>query len=316
MTAARCCKILLPFLLILCGPGVCFAWPQLVPLQSGVRVDAGSRTDQLDWSIAGTSTGTNPDILSELTWDDLDIYQFRLHGALDLVVQGRPWFRPQLRAQLGYGRIHAGHNQDSDYDGDNRTLEYSRSNNAADRGNVLDLSVGVGQKYSLLNERLSLSPLLGYSYHAQRLQIMDGYQTIPADGPITGLNSSYDTEWWGPWLGLEMSWLTTERLTLRGLTEYHRADFAAEADWNLRADFAHPLSFEQRADGYGWVNEIGLVLFLRDQWSLDLSGTYQRWQTGSGYDRVFLANGTTQSTRLNRVNRKSISFQVGLHYAF
>ena len=32
---------------------------------------AGYRKDELDWNIAGNINGNNPNILSELTWEDL-----------------------------------------------------------------------------------------------------------------------------------------------------------------------------------------------------------------------------------------------------
>ncbi len=309
--------------MLLLTPVVCLAWGPVSVGQSALAVDAGQRTDQLDWNIAGTSAGTGPNILSELTWKDLQIIQFRVHGELDLVIAGKPWFRPHLRGNLGFGQIYSGQNQDSDYDGDNRTQEFSRSNNAADQGDVLDLSLGVGQRFSFLEERLALTPLLGYSYHQQNLRMLDGYQTIetlphtPPVGPFEReLDSSYDTEWRGPWLGLEIRYLLNNRLLIKGLSEYHRATYAAEANWNLRTDFAHPLSFAQSADGHGWVHEVGLEFPLRERLSLSLSGTYQRWQTDTGRDRVFLANGTISDTRLNRVNWTSASVQGGLSYAF
>jgi hypothetical protein len=308
---------ILPLLLFLSlfsvGPSLVCGAVSVVPELS---IDAGLRNDQLDWTIAGTSAGTDPNILSELTWDDLQIYQFRLHGEMDLVIEHTSWFRPSFRGQLSYGRIYSGWNQDSDYDGDNRTMEYSRSNNAADQGNVLDLSQGAGLRFSFLARSLELVPLVGYSLHLQQLTLLDGYQTIPADGPFAGLDSSYDTNWWGPWLGLELNWTANEHLSFSWLTEYHLVEYFAEANWNLRAEFAHPRSFEHHADGSGWLHEIGLKFQLPDQWSFNLSGTLQRWQTDSGYDLVFLADGSRQTTRLNRVNWDSVSIQAGLAYAF
>ncbi|MBW2177153.1 MAG: TonB-dependent receptor, partial [Deltaproteobacteria bacterium] len=36
------------------------------------------RKAKLDWNIAGQTDGTNPNILSELTWDKLDIVELNL----------------------------------------------------------------------------------------------------------------------------------------------------------------------------------------------------------------------------------------------
>ena len=92
---------------------------------------AGYRIDQLDWNIAGNNAGTNPNILSELTWKDLEIYQVQFKPSVTLGNSHRGGVRYHLRGMLGWGSIVDGSNQDSDYAGDNRTLEFSRSNNSA-----------------------------------------------------------------------------------------------------------------------------------------------------------------------------------------
>lgn len=310
-------KVLLLLLLMsLCYVGSSLAQQSGLTIHPEVTVDAGYRMDQIDWSIAGTRAGTAPNILSELTWDDLEIYQFRMHGSIDLVSDKAGRFNPHMRGLIGYGFIQDGTVQDSDYLGDNRTLEFSRSNNAADQGNVLDLSLGFGPKISLWEGRLTLIPLVGYSYHEQNLKLLDGYQTIPAKGAFAGLDSSYDTQWYGPWLGIEFEFIPSSRLLFRGLTEYHQVDYYAEANWNLRTAFAHPKSFEHYADGSGWINELGVDFLLNKNWSLALSGTYQIWETDPGHERLFLADGSTYATRLNQVNWESASLQLGLTYRF
>ena len=66
---------------------------QLTPAQAKVTeyvrdasldLSAGYRVDQLDWNIAGTISGTNPNIISELTWSDLEIYQLQLDGQIEV----------------------------------------------------------------------------------------------------------------------------------------------------------------------------------------------------------------------------------------
>ena len=40
-----------------------------------LSLSAGYRVDALDWNIAADFFGTTPNILSELTWDDLQIFE-------------------------------------------------------------------------------------------------------------------------------------------------------------------------------------------------------------------------------------------------
>jgi len=176
-----------------------------IPYQNGWQwsFDAGYRIDDFDWSIAGNAPpafgGNFVNVLSELTWSDLEIFQVEF-GIGKLFPN-----RIMLKGSLAYGLIFDGENQDSDYAGNNRTLEFSRSNNSTDDGNTADGSIGLGYYLPLLSDSFGITPLIGYSFHALHLKITEGFQTIPPFGPFPGLNSSYDALWYGPWVGLELS---------------------------------------------------------------------------------------------------------------
>jgi hypothetical protein len=272
-----------------------------------IEVGYGYRQDSLDWNIAGDLQGNNPNVLSELTWEDLLIHEIHIGLRVDLK---RSIF---LKGSINYGVIVDGENQDSDFAADNREMEFSRSNNDADQGSTLDGLFGVGYRFQLFSKSLSIIPLAGYSYHRQHLTMTDGYQTItwvggPSLGAFEGLDSTYEAEWRGPWIGLDVT-LETENFTKAILPmsfyfgwEYHWADYYAEADWNLRDDFMHPKSFEHEADGTGIVSNLGVRLHLNPRWSVTLGYETEEWSTEEGVDRVFLTNGTVVTTRLNEVN--------------
>jgi len=289
------------------------------PAEFQVEISNGYRRDDLDWNIAGNSDGKNPNILSELTWDDIEIYQLRLQGSL--LLPGILY----ARGYAGYGWILNGDNQDSDYDGDNRSLEYSRSNNNTQDDDVRDLSGGIGYPFRLGGQTaIRLCPLVGYSYHEQNLRITDGFQTIatagrtPPLGPIKGLDSTYDTRWHGPWVGIDLlfqspidnRWI--ERLEIGGTIEYHWLDYTADAKWNLRSDLSQSKSFQHEADGQGIV--LGAVgrLFFTPHWALQVDAAYLNWSTDKGRDTVFRADGSRVKTQLNEVNWKSFSVMVGV----
>lgn len=276
-----------------------------------LEIDSGYRVDQFDWNIAGDLSGSNPNVLSELTWKDLEILQ------LDIRVS-KTINRIYLRGAFGYGIIIDGVNQDSDFNGDDRTLEYSRSNNMADNGSVWDATLGAGYTAWILKAgdgRISITPLLGVSFHKQNLKITDGFQTIPPTGPFSGLDSSYSALWIGPWLGADIGY-RAERLNLYTSFEFHAAAYRAEADWNLRPDFQHPKSFEHSADALGVVVRLGGDYDLSRNWSITAGIEHQDWRAFDGTDRTFLSNGTVSDTRLNEVNWMSNIFKVGLKYRF
>ncbi len=282
----------------------------------------GYRTDKLNWNIAGNLQGTAPNVLSELTWAGLDILQLKL--ANRTVVKDRI----HLRGHLDYGTVISGSNRDSDYAGDNRSQEFSRSVNGVDGHNVWDGSFGVGPGFSFFESRLTLCPMIGYAVSEQDLNIVDGNQVLTAPpattpiGPFDNLNSRYQTRWIGPWIGLDLLFsapctqgpFSAVHVQLTG--EYHRATYDAEANWNLRSDFNHPVSFIHEADGEGFAAGADVRLALKNRWGIHLGMNLREMTAGSGLDRTFTADGTVVDTRLNTVRWRAFSVEAGLSRSF
>lgn len=285
----------------------------------------GYRQDDLDWSISGIS-GT-PNILSELEWQDIKIATLNVGSTL--------YFQPNwlLNFDFTYGHIFSGENQDSDYRANNRSLEFSRSNNSADEGITLDASIHAAYRWlasGSTRKQVYLIPKIGFSYHNQFFKMTTGEQTLSTVAPefgittpfplgrFSGLDSNYDATWYGPWLGLESEFAINEKFTLGINFEYHYAYFEATANWNLRSDFAHPESFTQEAEGYGLVSNIHGKYRLNKDLTLTLSVDYQDWQASrDGFDTIFFADGSSLKTeRLNGVNWKSFGANLGLVYEF
>jgi len=300
--------LLLTFILLYpaCGRGA-----DRAVLDMHYHLGAGYRVDNLNWNIAGTFEGTGPNILSELSWSDITSIQ--LKGQVRALLFERVY----LRAALQGGPIFSGQVQDSDFLGDNRTLEFSRSDNASDSGNVWDVSGALGYRTAIpvLSGSLEVVPLAGLSYHKQNLTLTDGFQTIPPAGSFTGLHSTYGARWYGPWLGGEISY-TIADFILRATAEYHYFFYKGLANWNLRTDFDHPVSFKHRAEGSGVLITTAIEYALRDNLGLSLNFEYLNWETDPGNDRTFFANGLVVDTQLNVVNWDSTSLMLALSWSF
>lgn len=282
-------------------------------------LNSGYRLDRLDWNIAGNSAGQNPNVLSELKWEDIKIWRVGASGKLavgnDIVD-----YRTYIRASLDYGWITDGTVRDSDYNGNNRTQEAIRSISETNDDNVLDGSIGLGFEKDYWQDRLSLGWLGGYSYHEQNLRLTNGiqYQYLPVYDVqvLSSLDSTYKTKWWGPFVGIDIELRPSSRLSLRGSAEYHWADFKAQANWNLSQRFSHPLSFQDEAKAHGLVGTIRGRYLLTNGWALDLSFDYRDFSARDGVDRAFLADGTTADVKLNEVNWKSCTTTLGFTYSF
>lgn len=294
-------------------------------IQGDLALVGGYRIDALDWNIAGDRNGENPNILSELTWKDLKIYHFGVVGTAEKIDPVFMTFSPCVRVALGYGEIVSGKNQDSDYNGDNRTLEFSRTNNAADSGSVFDLSLAGGGKFHFRDNRYTIAPLLGFSYYTQNLTMRDGYQTIsdytqspdiPPPGPFSGLSSTYEAAWYGPWAGGIATAVPVPGWTISTGIELHQVYYHADADWNLRTDLEHPKSFEQDGSGYGLIFRLGTSYALTSRLELTLDGDLRSFAIHDGTDRTFYADGGKSTTRLNEVNWESKQLTAGVLYHF
>lgn len=298
-------------------------------LEQSFDADAGYRNDSLQWNIASDITGRAiPNIVSELKWTNLRIEQFKLAARFSEPTG------EQLRLAAAFGNIISGKNQDSDYSGNDRTLEWSRSENKSNGDNVIDLSVAGGYRIELQGASgLRVTPLLGYSYHKQNLRITDGNQVVsdpanappgispPPVGPFPDLNSTYKSQWKGPWLGIETAMPFSSSILAALQLEYHWADYYAVADWNLRNDpvtgFQHPKSFEHTASGQGVVASLSLLLGPQETgWSGRFSIDHQQWKTDPGTDETFFADGTSSRIRLNEVKWKSRAISVGATFRF
>ena len=301
----------------LLGVGVSPCWSR--EAQGSLELKAGIREDRVAFTIAGDLQGGNPNILSELIWHDLEILQASLEGRR-VAYPFRSDVGIDMRLSATYGIVTGGKNRDSDYAGDNRSIEYSRSDNGAD-GSVWDISFGAGPRIPLLDDRLHLTPAIGYAVSSQRLKMVDGFQTIDLIGgrigPFPGLDSRYNTLWYGPWIGLEGEARLSKRVVVTGGVSWNFVTFEAEADWNLRTDFAHPKSFEHHARGDGVTWSVGAGYEPEERWMLRLEYLRRDWGADrNGIDRVFFSDGTVAETRLNEARWKSEVLSLGVTYRF
>jgi hypothetical protein len=258
--------------------------------------------------------GTGPNVISELKWSDVGFHQTRL--GFRFIGDDRWYVKGYTSNSWGF----TGSTQDSDYNDDNRTSEFSRSTADADRSSAEDFSIAIGQQIRI-DERIGITPLVGFSNHRQHFTMTNGQQTVcdasgtPNScggglGPIAGLNSSFKTHWRGPWLGLDLRMKTAKRWTTYAELEYHYSYYDAKANWNLRSDL---LSQGQTARGQGTHMGLGLSYALSTPNSFFNIGFKQsRYATRAGTHNFYLANGTVSSQRLNNVDWSSSMITIGI----
>lgn len=217
---------------------------------------------------------------------------------------------------LKYGFIQSGQNQDSDYSEDNRTDEFSRSVNSINGDNTLDMSDAIGYHLTPPTGDFRLSMLVGISSSQQNLRMTNGYQVIDSNGPtgpISDLNSTYQAQWRGVWLGFNLEKEIISRLIHHSNIEYHFSNnYYGVGDWNLRDDLAHPVSFIDNANCNGYLLAEAIDFAVNASLKIQFKIDYSNWATGSGTDQTFYSNGRSDYTCLNEAKWDSTDIMLSV----
>ncbi|MFT7538591.1 MAG: hypothetical protein ACI9F2_000738, partial [Lysobacterales bacterium] len=286
-------------------------------------VATGYRQDDIGWNIGGNADGALANILAEYQWPNQGIWQTTVDG--DIVFKNRY----VVDGSVSYGSTVLGDNQVSEYDSDNRSNESVRTNNSSAEGNTLDGSVGMGLLFDLSKHKdflkalkfisLDLKMLAGYSYHEQDLTMYDGVQTVDSSGgalgSFGGLDSYYDMEWTGPWIGVELSG-SDDKLSSFVSLKYHEFDYYGVGGLNLQPSLEYPKSFDHEGEGQGLSFDVGLGYQLTPAWMLNVKWNVKDWEIQNGRDRLYAVGGGTVDANLNEVGLFSQSLMLGSTFNF
>lgn len=283
-------------------------------IQGESELTFGQRYDRLEWSTAGNPTGQDPNILSELQWKT-ESRLARWRGQLN--------FKDQLvlKGAIDYAWIFEGESEDSDYLSDNRRDPFSRSLARVGHGRIRGWSIGAGYHWKLC-PRFSLTPLAGFGKQIQHFRATEGRQTIsdfgfPVPlGPFKGLNSTFESQWQGPWWGAESSWRAWGPLFLTAEWQYQNVHFRGRGNWNLRSDFQHPLSFEHTSAGRATAVSLGGYYQFSKRWKGLVRYHQLRGDVVKGITEIFFRDGEIAQTQFNGAHRRTADWLAGLEIRF
>lgn len=270
-----------------------------------MQIAAGINLQKLDWSIAGNARGENPNIYSELIWDNLSgnsvtgsfMYQF--------------YKQVNFKVEFSQTFIRSGNVSDQDYAADNRQNRIFAAFLESNKGYswYLDNSIS----FPILKyRRLSLFPQLGYIIFRQSLYLADEAYTVGNES----LNSNYKTKWEGPKIGLDFHYFLTRKMKLNAGIQYHKLDYSAAANWNLIEEFSKPKSFIHHAKGFAFGTNFSAIYEISKRFSANIIWHYLKSTTHRGVDQLYLADGDDVLTQLNGVNYRSKGTNLGLSYNF
>lgn len=305
---------------------------------SSFDIGGGYRNDRFKWEtradFTSASEATNQEVLkSKLNWRNLNIWQIEARGKY--VTCDNLY----IRGMFDYGWITKGKVRDSDFvitrgsssdssssDSDlvssGSEEEFIRSRSGGKRGHVYDANIAVGYQFQLCDDSLALSPVIGYSWNGQHLEIKNGHNCIPVSTSIENLHSKYHARWNGPFLGIDADYRFSCDWSLFATYEFHWAHYHAKAHWNLRTDLVDGRFHHSARNGYGNLVNLGIKWDFCECWTASLIGQWQGWFARHGKDRATLIElelgdvelTTVVSTPLRHVEWQSgsISLDVGM----
>ncbi len=170
---------------------------------------------------------------------------------------------------------------------DEKYLHFSRIKNKTNRGSVMDFSGAVGYQFRSNGRRCILTPLLGFSYHHQKLefhhgkQVIDLFDPFPVLGDIPDLHVMYKPRWYGPFIGIDWEvQVDVPCVLIYGSAEYHWTQYRTTASWNFSDTFIN--NFNQNSNGHGLIINGGISQKLQCDIWITAFATYRNFQAKRG----------------------------------
>lgn len=265
-----------------------------------LTLSTASQKDDFNWSIAGNTKGTSPNILSELKW-------FNLRGqTINAAIETRVWKNMIVYASATRSATTRGEANDSDYESDNRTNRVYNADLKSNKGNTTEYKAIIG--YSVVYKAFNIQPFLGYGENKQLMYLLDD--------DISDLNTLYEAKWKGVLLGISIKSPSIMKFNVEIKSTYQQLNYKALADWNLNDNFQHPISFKHLAKGFSYAGNVAFIYALNKTVQPFISLGFSSWQTGAGIDELYYKDGTIALTRLNEAERKSFNAGFGLQFYF
>lgn len=259
---------------------------------SSLSFSSGLVNTNLSWNISGNLAGENPNVLSELIWEN--VIGINFSGNYEA------WYK-RVGVSINYANTSyfKGNATDTDYLKDNRTeiSFFSELNAKESTSNQQELKA----KYKIIDkEKTKVILSLGYVLINQTFRLRD-------EG---SLNSFYQPKWQGVLIGAKTIF-RYKRVSLCPYINYSQLDYTAKADWNLITNFKHPISFEHFANGFGL--KAGFMFELKTFKNINFTLNYfhQYLSTGKGTENLYLIDNSIKKTRVNDITSKAHFLTIG-----
>ncbi|MCH2170216.1 hypothetical protein MK489_05500 [Myxococcota bacterium] len=242
-------------------------------LEFGLR--AGFRQDEIEFETANRFGGTSTAKLEETKVNHLEIF------ARGDIAEGLTF-----RGSASFGWVYDGNFQ---YSGTGDDGPYDPITGIGGLPNALvgtvdgdmayDVVGGVGYQLKAFEDRLRIAPLGGYTYHSFDIRTGDTTETLLDGFPLgfTRPPAVFETEWKGPWVGVDVITEPVPKLSLIGELQYSWLNFEAQPS------VVDPeISSVQRGDGGGFSWTVGVSYRFAKYFTAELRYHSLDWSATTG----------------------------------
>lgn len=267
--------------------------------QRPLRITTGPAFNGHDfsWSIAGTIQGTSPNILSELKYENIKA------AGMYISADYMPLKWLEIKGTYERYGVFAGRSVDRDFYGDDRTTMVYDETFDSNKGFLQVIKAAAFIK-PVNKERYSIKAGPVYVNMSQRYYMRSEH--------IARLNSTYQSDWSGPGIAVGAEGKLGRAFTAELLGYYCFVNYKGVADWNMKKEFQHPVSFRQEAQGVVLETQLGLRYRLNSSYLLLLQGTLGRSWSRKGVDVAYFSDDTQASTQLNGTQRYDAGLKLGI----
>ena len=262
-----------------------------------INVASGISIQDFSWSIAGNADGTNPNVLSELKYQNIVGLGLSVNGKYKILPKTSVILTIENRQTL------SGTGSDIDYQHDNRTTPTYELNFNSAKGGMQHLQTGLA--YNLYKTPfVTVDANLSYINTSQTFSM--------TSSSVPNLDTWYSTRQQGIQVGTSFHTHLGSKLQVLATLSYALVDYTGIGNWNLIPTFEHPVSFMQESNGAHYGGSAGLSTKISSRISFYIAGGYFAQQINAGRDQTFLRNGVRQVTRFNGSRAASIGSSLGL----
>lgn len=273
----------------------CFGFDSVLTFDIG----GGYRNDTLKWKVFPSEF---PGREIEEKWKNIGM------GIVDANAQFLVCEHYLLKAEFDYGWF--SNNGSQRYlanGGDQPNINYRSS----PRGNACDLSGGLGYQFNMDCFRVSFAPLVGYSYHQQRLKSRTYRNLLVPDAEVILAHNDYKFRWSGPWVGFALSYQATCELQLYFDYYYHWARFRGTVKEHfVLGEFPSHLRSNR---AYGNEFTLGGIYTFCDYWYIGIKYDCKLFCGNKGKSNVETIN---EDSPLRKLNWQSQMITLNVGYTF